>query len=63
MSPFTPSLRATADVVDLFAEIAGALSIITERLVIVALHDRRVGFVGDEVEVSQATLGSVAEPR
>ncbi len=48
MSLLTPSLGAAADVLDLAAELAGALTIATERLVIPLLDDGHVGVVSDE---------------
>ena len=47
MNLFTPPLGAAADVLDLAAELAGALTIAAEQLAIAVLDDGHVGVVSD----------------
>jgi hypothetical protein len=54
MNLFTPALGAAADVLDLAAELAGALTTAAERLAIAVLEDGRGGVVSDNDDRSEA---------
>jgi hypothetical protein len=63
MSLFTPSLRVAADVLDLAAELAGALAMATEGLVIAALDEGHVGVVSVNDDPGEAVAVAVASRR
>lgn len=59
MSLLRSSLCAAADVLDLVAELADALTVTTERLVIASRHDARVGVLGDEDDAGEIAWNPV----
>ena len=59
MSLLRSSLCAAADVLDLVAELADALTVTTERLVIASRHDAHVGVLGDEDDAGEVAWNPV----